>query len=157
MLSLYLLRHGESEPVAGFSGDIGRQLTVSGKHRLLELANVLKSRGLVFDHMIVSPATRTLETKDAIASVLGEVDFEIDNAIYEASPRHLIAAVSRQPKKFRWIMLIGHNPGISAIASYFSGEEFLSLAPGMMAVLYFNLDEWQLISSNTGNLMEILQ
>lgn len=157
MLALYLLRHGESAPGGGFSGDIGRHLTVPGRVRLLKLASLLKDRGFIVDHMIVSPATRTLETKDAIASVLGEVDFEIDNAIYEASPRHLIAAVSRQPKKFRSIMLIGHNPGISAIASYFSGEEFLSLAPGMMAVLYFNLDEWQLISSNTGNLMEILQ
>lgn len=157
MLSLYLLRHGESAPEGGFSGDIGRKLTSSGKGRLQRMAGLLKRRGLAFDHLIVSPATRTMETKDVLASELGELDFEIDNAIYEASPRHLIAAVSRQPKKFRSIMLIGHNPGISALASYFSGEDFLSLAPGMMAIIYFNFDDWQLVSSNNGILMEILQ
>jgi phosphohistidine phosphatase len=157
MLALYLLRHGESSPGNSISGDIGRHLTREGKDQLSLLAHRLKSRKIAFDHLLTSPAKRTVETKAVIESVFGALDFEVDEAIYEGAPRALIDAICRQPKKFKSILLIGHNPGISAVASYFSGEGVISLAPGMMAVIHFNLEDWKMLSTNSGTLVEILQ
>lgn len=156
MLALYLLRHGESAPVNSVSGDIGRNLTSPGREKLLQLAKLLKRRNINFDHLVVSPAKRTLETKSVLESELGDLDFEIDESVYEGSPRALIDAICRQPEECKSVLLIGHNPGISAVASYFTGENFISLLPGMMAIIYFNLEDWQLLSANSGTLMEIL-
>ncbi|EMS31955.1 putative phosphohistidine phosphatase, SixA [Mariniradius saccharolyticus AK6] len=106
--------------------------------------------------MLVSPAKRTLETKSVLESELGDLDFEIDESLYEGIPRALIDAICRQPKEFKSILLVGHNPGISAVASYFSGDNFIILSPGMMAIIYFNLEDWKMLSANSGTLMEIL-
>jgi phosphohistidine phosphatase len=157
MLALYLLRHGESLPGNSVSGDIGRNLTSTGREKLLQLAKLLKRKNINFDHLVVSPAKRTLETKSVLESVLGDFDHEIDESVYEGSPRALIDAVCRQPKECKSILLIGHNPGISAVASYFSGDNFISLSPGMMAIIYFNLEDWRILSANSGTLMEILE
>lgn len=157
MLALYLLRHGESAPGNSISGDIGRHLTAEGKNQLSLLAHRLESRKIAFDHLLVSPAKRTLETKAVIESVFGVLDFEVEDTIYEGAPRALIDAICRQSEKFKSILLIGHNPGISAVASYFSGESVISLLPGMMAVIHFNLEDWKMLSTNSGILVEILQ
>ncbi|MCF1750969.1 SixA phosphatase family protein [Mariniradius sediminis] len=156
MLALYLLRHGESTPVNSVSGDIGRNLTSTGREKLLQLAKLLKRKNINFDHLLVSPAKRTMETKSVLESELGDLDFEIDESLYEGIPRALIDAICRQPKEFKSILLVGHNPGISAVASYFSGDNFISLSPGMMAIIYFNLEDWKMLSANSGTLMEIL-
>lgn len=156
MLALYLLRHGESTPVNSVSGDIGRNLTSTGREKLLQLAKLLKKKKINFDHLVVSPAKRTMETKSVLESELGDLAFEIDESLYEGIPRALIDAICRQPKEFKSILLVGHNPGISAVASYFSGDNFISLSPGMMAIIYFNLEDWKMLSANSGTLMEIL-
>lgn len=122
----------------------------------MQLANLLKRKNINFDHLVVSPAKRTMETKSVLESELGDLDFEIDESLYEGIPRALIDAICRQPKEFKSILLVGHNPGISAVASYFSGDNFISLSPGMMAIIYFNLEDWKMLSANSGTLMEIL-
>jgi phosphohistidine phosphatase len=157
MLSLYLLRHGESAPESRSTGDIGRTLTPEGRLKIAALAASLKARNIRFDHLVVSPATRTIETKSVLESVSGEISFEIEDSIYEASPRTFIDVICRQSKKHGSVLVIGHNPGISAVAAYFSGEHYVNLSPGTMAVIYFDLDDWKMVSEGSGYLVDIFQ
>lgn len=154
---LYLLRHGEAAPGDRRSGDFGRTLTPEGKSRIERLARLLNQRKVAFGKVLVSPAKRTMETMFLFESVLGAFRREEDDNLYEGSPSDLLRALTKQGADIQTILLIGHNPGISALASFLSGEEFISLQPGMMAVIDFGFGGWDLLSSKSGVLKEILQ
>ena len=63
---LFVLRHGDAEPGIGHLGDLRRPLSEKGKMRINQLSNMLKSRGVAFDMILVSPSARTSETVEII-------------------------------------------------------------------------------------------
>ncbi|WP_373524137.1 histidine phosphatase family protein [Aquiflexum sp.] len=155
---LYVMRHGEARPGIGVRGDFLRELTSEGRKQLNALADYLKSIDFYTDLILVSPAKRTLQSLEILTSTLSIKNNQITHdEIFDAEPQKLLEIINSIKQPSKHILLLGHNPGISSLVSYVSGQKYVSMKPGMMAVLEILVDDWKSLGGNTGILKEILQ
>jgi phosphohistidine phosphatase len=155
---LYVLRHGEARPGIGVRGDFLRELTTDGRKQITRLAQYLKSKDFKVDLILVSPAKRTQQSLDILTSTLAIKNIqETHDEIFDAEPQKLLDIINNIKQPINNLLLVGHNPGISSLVSFVSGQNYISMKPGMMAVLEILVDDWKLLGGNTGTLKEILQ
>jgi phosphohistidine phosphatase len=119
---LTLIRHANAEQDANVR-DFERPLSRKGQSEALEMARRFQERGLVPDLILVSAATRTRETAETFAKVLGVAArlLQADDSLYLAEGDHILTVIRAVGPRVGHLMVIGHNPGISAAA--------ISLAP----------------------------
>ncbi len=154
---LTVLRHGEAEMGSRNSGDFLRQLSASGKHQISRLNEVLKNNDFKIEMLLSSTAKRASQTAELISKDFQPKNIQFEDEIYEAEPEDLIKLIQKLDDKTVNLMLVGHNPGLSALVSYITGEGYVSLKPGMMAVLDIFVDDWSMIGRESGILREIWQ
>lgn len=154
---LFLLRHGEAEPGFGQLGDYERSLTDKGKKQLNRLANELFNQGVELDQMVSSSAKRTLETAKIFSSILACKKSDALPELYEADPKKIIEVINQTAADIHSLLLVGHNPGISAVATFLSGEPYLIMKPGMLVKLEIYQEDWAAVGQNTASLVEIMQ
>lgn len=155
---LYVLRHGEARPGIGIKGDFLRELTVDGRQQLKRLAEYLKSIDFKTDLILVSPAKRTQQSLEILTTTLAIKNNQITHdEIFDAEPQTLLDIINNINQPSNNILLVGHNPGISSLVSFVSGQNYISMKPGMMAVLEILVDDWRFLGANTAVLKEILQ
>ncbi len=113
MKTLTLLRHAKSgwdDPVAR---DFDRALNPRGKRGAEQIGQYLADHGLVFDHVLASPAVRVVETIDHVSSRYNlPVAPAWERRIYLASAATLIDLVAGLPDSVGSVLLVGHNPGL---------------------------------------------
>ena len=119
---LTLIRHANAEQDSDVR-DFERPLSRKGQNEALEMARRFQERGLVPDLILASAATRTRETAETFAKVLGVAArlLQADDALYLAEGDYILGAIKGVGPRVNHLMVIGHNPGISAAA--------ISLAP----------------------------
>ncbi|WP_373493816.1 histidine phosphatase family protein [Aquiflexum sp.] len=155
---LYVLRHGEAKPGIGVRGDFLRELTNGGRQQLQRLAQHLKSIDFQTDLILVSPAKRTQQSLEILTSTLAiNNNQETHDGIFDAEPQTLLEIINNINQPSNHILLVGHNPGISSLVAFVSGQNYISMKPGMMAVLEILVNDWKSLGGNTGILKEILQ
>lgn len=152
MRRLLLLRHAKSDRPAGVP-DLDRPLDARGRAAAPRMGAYLASEGLHPDLALVSPARRTRETWEAVAAALGAVPSEIVGAIYEAPPEALLAAIRARPDSAGTLILVGHNPGLEALADGLvaSGPREArdrmakGFPTGALAVIVFEAEGWHAV------------
>jgi phosphohistidine phosphatase len=119
---LTLVRHASAEQDADVR-DFERPLSRKGHNEALEMARRFQERGLVPDLILTSAATRTRETAEAFAKVFGVAPrlLQADDGLYLAEGDLILTTIRGVGPRVGHLMVIGHNPGISAAA--------ISLAP----------------------------
>ena len=119
---LTLIRHANAEQDADVR-DFERPLSRKGQSEALEMARRFQERALVPDLILASAATRTRETAETFAKVLGVAArlLQADDSLYLAEGDHILQTIRAVGPRVGHLMVIGHNPGISAAA--------ISLAP----------------------------
>jgi phosphohistidine phosphatase len=118
-LRLTLLRHGQAEPVDNCPEDFERVLTRRGTIEAQEIAARLVQRNLVPDLILVSPAERTWATASIVAGAC-ELDAKLVQCareLYLATPETTWLFLTRRELGFSHVLICGHNPGLSQIAS----------------------------------------
>jgi phosphohistidine phosphatase len=154
---LSVLRHGEAEIGVGQAGDFSRNLSPFGKHQIGRLNQVLKNNDFKIEFLVSSPAIRACQTAELISKDFEPSEIKIEKDIYEAEPEDLIKIIHKVDEKIDNLLLVGHNPGISALISLITGEGYVSLRPGMMAIMDVYIDDWSLLGRESGILREIWQ
>ncbi|GAB3661066.1 hypothetical protein GCM10028791_35320 [Echinicola sediminis] len=155
---LTLLRHGETETGQGQLKDFDRNLTAQGVYKLERLANVLRDREVAYDLLLKSPAKRTEETSEIIQAAVKIQHSRAEEDIYLATTEMLMELVAKIDDRFDQVILVGHNPSITAFLACITGDYQVSLSPGMMAVIEIHADSWNIAASRgMGSLLEILQ
>lgn len=114
---LTLIRHANAEQDADVR-DFERPLSKKGVSEANEMARRFQERNLVPDLILVSAAVRTRETAETFAKVLGVAArlLQSDDSLYLADGDHIIATIRTVGPRIGHLMVIGHNPGISAAA-----------------------------------------
>ncbi|MEO8017515.1 MAG: histidine phosphatase family protein [Pseudomonadota bacterium] len=119
---LTLIRHANAEQDVDVR-DFERPLSRKGQGEALEMARRFQERGLVPDLILASAAARTRETAETFAKVLGVATrlLQADDGLYLAEGDYILTTIRAVGPRVGHLMVIGHNPGISAAA--------ISLAP----------------------------
>ncbi|HTR68027.1 MAG TPA: histidine phosphatase family protein [Terriglobales bacterium] len=123
MHQLILLRHAKAEP-QGHTPDHERKLTEAGREAAGRIGRAMRKAGLAPDVVLVSTATRTQQTLEALedANVWDEWP-NIDSLaqIYMATSGQLRDVLQNLPESVRSALVIGHNPGLHELALSLAG------------------------------------
>lgn len=164
MLRLYLLRHMKTAWALPGQKDIDRQLNEIGVSDLGIARNWIKDKSIQPKKIYCSPAARTRETLEGLMSALpDEVDIEIRDNLYSGFVSEYMDCLQNETLQDD-IMIIGHNPTCASLANILvgSGEPAAvntisyKYPTGAMAIIEFDVDQWNEISENAGRLVEFL-
>lgn len=112
MTTLHLLRHAEAHwQSVGPDGDHGRLLSSRGVQQARGVGHHLRQAGI--DLILASSARRTMET----AAALGlDAPIRALDEIYNAGPDNILEQIVGVPEGNRSVLVVGHAPGIPALA-----------------------------------------
>ena len=113
---LILMRHAKAVDRLEAEDDFQRGLTPRGRSDSEDAGRLFAEQGLEVDLALVSPAWRTRQTFDLIAPALGAPAVEDPMALYHASDTMIERAVKTAFDQVSRIAVVGHNPGIGALA-----------------------------------------
>jgi phosphohistidine phosphatase len=133
MRTLLVLRHGKAAQ-EGEGGDRSRPLTQRGKRSAAAVGHLLRTDGLVPDCIISSSAERARDTAQRVAvAAKFEGPLEELDQLYLAEPEAYITAVRELAGAAERVLIVGHNPGLEALALTLTGQA-LSLPTAGLAV-----------------------
>jgi phosphohistidine phosphatase len=123
MLSLALLRHAKSSWDAGDLEDFDRPLNERGRAAAPVMGKVLRERHFEPQLILCSSAARTRETLSLLSSAEGKPGPEVifDDQLYLTSPDTLLERLQAVPAGTKSVLMIGHNPGLHALALTLAG------------------------------------
>lgn len=119
---LSLVRHANAEQDSDVR-DFERPLSRKGRGEAEDMARRFLDRALVPDLIMASAAARTRETAEIFGRILNVPPrlLQAEDSLYLADGDHILACIRAMGPRVGHLMVIGHNPGISAAA--------ISLAP----------------------------
>jgi phosphohistidine phosphatase len=141
-----LLRHAHAEKEDPDIPDFERRLDKRGRReaeRMAARAHALKLRP---DHLLASPAARTLSTASEFARALGIPlpRVHLDERLYLARRATLAAVLGALPESAQHVLLVGHNPGISDLARWLSDDAALGEFPtATLCTLSADVERWE--------------
>jgi phosphohistidine phosphatase len=161
MLTLSILRHAKSSWADPELDDHDRPLAKRGAKAIPILAKFMRQAKLRPTMALCSDAMRTRATLTLLLAELGPPAPRIvyDETLYLASP-HTIRSLIAETGSELHILLVGHNPGLHALALELVGEGdrkmLAALArefpTGALAVLSFDIASWNDLKSASGHL-----
>jgi phosphohistidine phosphatase len=161
MRTLSLLRHAKSSWADPGVGDFDRPLNERGKDAAPRMGAFMADRKLAPDLILCSTAARARQTLDLVLPQLsGEPAVLYEDALYLAAASALLRRVRKVDAAVRHLMLVGHDPGLHALAVHLAGEgapEELEdlrakLPTAGLAMISFNVRSWSLVKPGAGHL-----
>ncbi|MDQ1011598.1 phosphohistidine phosphatase [Streptomyces sp. V4I23] len=118
---IVLLRHAKADwPQVS---DHDRPLAERGRKDAPVAGRRLADTGIAFDLALCSTATRTRETwKLAVHELPHRPKTVYEERLYDASLGELIALLNETPDEVDDLLVIGHNPGMHALADALAGS-----------------------------------
>lgn len=154
MKHLFLMRHGE----ASFSADsdFDRSLTLRGCEKIGRIAKSFNNNIPDIDMMYCSSAKRTQETAQIFSQSVLIKQKEFTRIIYDGDMRDLMDLVENCPDENDRLLIVGHNPVISMLASSLCDGIYRNMQPGDLISIQFPLESWKLVTFGSGILLEIM-
>lgn len=114
------MRHAKSDWHTRAGRDFDRPLNKRGARDAPLMGRWLAGQDLIPEKIVSSPALRARQT---VLAVAGKLDFAEERItwrddIYEASLTDLLNVLREEAPGCRSLMLVGHNPGLDALAGY---------------------------------------
>ena len=149
MRTLCLFRHAKSTWGALGTDDIDRPLHPIGSTNAPMMGNFLKNQKIKPDLILSSNATRCLATAELIAEPLNykKENIKVDPRLYDASVEDLLQVLEGIDNKFKTVILVGHNPGLTLLANYLAEGHVVNLPTCGVFCLDIDMDDWKNITS----------
>ncbi len=154
MKKLVLIRHTEAEqPISGIK-DFDRALNSKGVRTALKVGIILDEKRMKIDQIVSSNSRRTQMTTEYVTERTKTPESLIlyKEELYLAPLRIWLQEISQLDDHKDSIVMIGHNPEISYLVEYLTGENLGSIPTGATLAIDFEIDTWEAVSQNTGNL-----
>ena len=114
MRRLIFMRHAEAQMPQYGKIDKDRAITMEGMHQLEVLRLKLHGKLSGVDFVICSNARRTRPTFDGIKPLLpANIEVVFDDNLYQGEQKTIWEVISSINSKYKGILLIAHNPGLS--------------------------------------------
>ena len=155
------MRHAHPEQILN-KNDIERNITDLGRVQAIAAADFLADYKI--DKIIISYATRALQTGEIICAKIPAAAVEIITELYHEKQEEVLEIFSNQENIHENILVIGHNPLIYNLALQLANNnsaqyEFLacsSMTPAQIIIIDFALlNDWQDLHGQHGDILEI--
>jgi len=149
---LTLLRHGEAQALDTSPEDFERTLTRRGNVEAHDIAERMVHHRLIPDLILVSPAERALATAEIVADAcdLDTKQVQCARELYLATPEATWRLLARRDPALRHILICGHNPGLSQVASRLGpAPQRRNLPTGGLATAIWLNAEWDTMQPET--------
>jgi len=163
MLTLSLLRHAKSSWDDPSLEDFDRPLARRGIDAAGRMGRYIQAHDLAPALIICSDAVRARQTLELVLPHLAaKPAVTYERGLYLASPQSMLARVRKlDAADVRHVMLLGHDPGIHALAVDLAGtgepRHLASLArkfpTAALAVIRFTVRDWAKAAPAKGKLM----
>ena len=143
MKTLFLVRHAKSGRNDPSLSDRERPLNERGLDEAPAMGRRLARRQVKADLIVSSPAVRALTTAQLMASELGYDDkaIVIDEQLYAARVEDLLGLIRATHGKVDRLMLFGHNPEFSDLASRLAGGQ-VDMPTCAVAEFRYDIQSW---------------
>src|SRR5437764_246511 len=122
MLRLMLLRHAKADHPSGID-DRDRPLAERGVEESRLMGRFMALNGLIPTLALVSSARRTRQTWELAAMAFPDPIAEREEPrLYDASSEKMLSLVNEIDAGVPSLLVVGHNPGLSELASQLSGR-----------------------------------
>ena len=151
--TLYLVRHAKASD--SVSPDLIRPLVANGMIDAARMGRHLGSKMQGIDLILTSHSERTQMTAQVFCEQLG-IDnkiVKVEEDLYESSPKHYLIALSKVSDNMDSVMIVGHNPSISYLAEYLTGEEIGSMPTCAVIGMTFDNFTWAEVTKKTGKMI----
>ena len=152
-----LLRHAES---GWGQDDFERSLSPHGKRTAPLVGRHMQRLGYAPTYVLCLPARRTRETWAYVSAALdGEATEDLRRELYLAEPNTLLDAVRAIDDGHLNVLVIGHNPGLLALAlglatdDIRAGHPFGEFPTAALAVFDFDVTAWADMRPGDGTLI----
>jgi phosphohistidine phosphatase len=153
MKKLFIIRHAKSDWDNPNLDDFDRPLNNRGLKAAPMMGQRLKTRNIMPDMILSSPASRAITTAQLIAKEIGfEKSITQNHYIYEAYVNSLQETVSYIHDENDTVFLVGHNPGVSALAYVLA--DFKEQLPTCAVVeIQFECHSWLDVSKDNASVI----
>ena len=153
MKRLYIVRHAQKEEEMFGHDDYDRELSPEGIIDAKEMAKRFAEKNLPIDLIVASPAKRTRATAEIFAETLNyKKSIMYNEVLYMAFVNELIETISYTFDTVDSMILVGHNPSLTALAIILVGfkEKFQM---GAIMEIEFDCSSWIDISKENAKLV----
>jgi phosphohistidine phosphatase len=151
-MRLYIIRHAAAEQ-RNYDKDFQRVLRRKGHLQLGKMSRFLKKNSTSSLSVHISSSSRTRETYNGIEAALGKNTASYHDELYHASLQDLLDFIWSINLSQTDLAIIGHNPGLSALVTYFTGDEN-HLKTGGMVIVDFPFESTEELSKDCGEIIE---
>jgi phosphohistidine phosphatase len=169
-LRLYLLRHAKSDWGNKNLDDFDRPLSQRGIAAAPRIGAYMRTRKYVPSLVKCSSSQRTRETLAHIMPFFEPApEIHYSRSLYLAEPKALLEDIRRTPDVSSTLLLVGHNPGVGALALALTAlpkdrqeeirNERLSekFPTACLAVLDFDVTKWRAVKPLSGELVDYMR
>jgi len=166
MKTLTLLRHAKSSWDDPAARDFDRPLNRRGRKAARAMGKALREQGIAFDRILASPAARVVGTLEDLADGYGgAIEPAFDQRVYLATAATLLKLVQETNDKAERLLVVGHNPGMEALALLLTRDDDNGLRSEMsakyptatLAEISLPVDHWRDVASGTGQLARFIR
>ncbi|MBJ26991.1 MAG: hypothetical protein CL567_04960 [Alphaproteobacteria bacterium] len=158
--TLYLLRHGEANPL-DHKGDLERSLTNVGKDQLNLLTKSLLKQCLSWDLVICSHAQRARQSLLILEHLSPKAETIFEKKLYNVSFENVLDIVKKVNNKINSILIVGHNPclrNLTLTLAIDGSQNYKNISkrlpPGGFVSLKVQVSSWSDIQAQTAYIDE---
>jgi phosphohistidine phosphatase len=140
MIKLMLLRHAKTENQSKTGLDFDRQLAPKGQGQSKSMATHLTNIEFTDTVVFCSDAKRTVQTFEYLRAQNDIPSYILMHDLYLANRETLLNQLCKQTGDFS-ILLIGHNDGLSDLASYLT-DDYIHLKTCTLLTLDVHAEDW---------------
>jgi len=165
MKRLAVLRHAKSSWDDPDLNDHDRPLNGRGRKAARRIGREMADRGMRFDYVLASTATRVRETLDGVGEsfpIHAPVRFE--PGVYEATQDELLALIHGLDEWIETPLLVGHNSGLEELIAGITHDDEAGLRErcarkfptAALAVIDLPADRWAEVKWGSGEIAELI-
>lgn len=147
MLTLHLLRHAKTNQLSTSGKDFDRELLPKGIKQCAEMKSFLSKEQIHIEQVLCSKAKRTLQTHELCN--LNKDLTHFSKNLYLCTSLEMMQEIKHFATE-KTILVVGHNDGISQLASYLC-DDYIHLQTCGFVSIELPIDEWNLLSQGIGS------
>ena len=142
---VHLLRHAKTEVSSNSGIDFDRRLAPKGHQQCAEAQKIIHSKISSHTNIFCSTANRTKETAALIFDESRSIEYF--DSLYLTDLSGLLAFIWKQESDTD-MLIIGHNFGISELASYLVGKQVVMKTSGFISIDFEGFTANEISNSN---------